>query len=50
MYYTAKKKDTISEVRTRNNVDESGHYLSHDLSHYLQEGITKSTEITNKIY
>jgi len=45
MYFKAKNKDMISEVRTRNHVDERGHYLSHELSRYLQEGITKITEI-----
>jgi len=40
----------INEVRTRNHVDESSHYLSQDLSHYLQEEITESTEISDKSY
>jgi len=50
MYFTAKNKVTISEVTTRNHVDESSHYLSHELSRYLQEGITKSTETIDKTY
>ena len=50
MYYTEKNEDMIFKARTRKRVEESDHYLSQDPSHYLQEGITKSTEISDKAY